>query len=100
MQGDDYAVLADFLHDAKRFILKNRHIADEVPLQIYCAGLVFAPQRAIIRREFQSELPSWIFQFPQVNETWSTELQTLEGHSDWVLSVAFSPNGRLLASGF
>ncbi|KAL3431436.1 hypothetical protein BDV09DRAFT_150745 [Aspergillus tetrazonus] len=49
--------LADFLHDAKRFILKNRQIADEAPLQIYCAGLVFTPRTAIIRELFQSELP-------------------------------------------
>jgi WD40 repeat protein len=35
---------------------------------------------------------------PQVEEIWSSELQTLEGHSDGVKSVAFSPDGRLLAS--
>ncbi|KAJ5667113.1 hypothetical protein N7507_002977 [Penicillium longicatenatum] len=35
---------------------------------------------------------------PRVEEEWSAELQTLEGHSSWVNSVAFSPNGRLLAS--
>ncbi|THC87338.1 hypothetical protein EYZ11_013216 [Aspergillus tanneri] len=96
---DDNSVLADFLYDAKRFVLKNRQIADEAPLQIYCSGLVFAPRSAIIRRVFQSYLPRWIGQFPQVQETWSAELQTLEGHSDWVESVAFSPDGRLLASG-
>ncbi|OQD94832.1 hypothetical protein PENSOL_c023G07534 [Penicillium solitum] len=98
IKGDDNSVMADFLHDGKRFLLKNHQIADEAPLQIYCAGLVFAPQRTIIRREFKSDLPSWICQFPQVQESWSAELQTLEGHTDWVESVAFSPDGRLLAS--
>ncbi|PKY04550.1 WD domain-containing protein, partial [Aspergillus campestris IBT 28561] len=96
---DDDSVLTDFLHDAKRFVLKNRQIADKAPLQIYYAGLVFTPRSAVIRREFQSELPTWISQFPQVNETWSAELQTLEGHTGSVYSVAFSPNGQLLASG-
>ncbi|KAJ5174130.1 uncharacterized protein N7482_000007 [Penicillium canariense] len=99
ISGDNNFALSSFLHDAKRFVLKNRQMADEAPLQIYCAGLVFAPRTAIIRREFQSELPSWICQLPQVNETWSAELQALEGHSDSVNSVAFSPDGRLVASG-
>ena len=30
---------------------------------------------------------------------WSAELQTLEGHRGWVDAVAFSPDGKLLASG-
>ncbi|KAL4776957.1 hypothetical protein BDW60DRAFT_203057, partial [Aspergillus nidulans var. acristatus] len=97
--GSENSALADFLHDAKRFVLKNHQITDEAPLQIYCAGLVFAPQTAIVRTEFKQDLPSWICQLPQVNENWSAELQTLEGHSGSVRSVAFSPNGRLLASG-
>ncbi|KAF6783768.1 WD-repeat protein [Colletotrichum sojae] len=31
---------------------------------------------------------------------WNACQQTLEGHSIWVYSVAFSPDGRQLASGF
>ncbi|CAI7568060.1 unnamed protein product [Penicillium pancosmium] len=91
--------LAAFLEDAKRFILKNRHIADEAPLQVYYAGLIFAPQKSIIRREFNREFPTCISQLPRAEENWSAELQTLEGHSSRVESVAFSPDGRLLASG-
>ncbi|CAG8888404.1 unnamed protein product [Penicillium egyptiacum] len=97
--GDHNAELSEFLHDAKRFILKNRQIADEAPLQVYCSGLVFAPRNAIIRREFEAQLPSWIYQLPQVQERWSAELQALEGHSSSVQSVAFSPDSQLLASG-
>ncbi|CAG8909902.1 unnamed protein product [Penicillium egyptiacum] len=54
---------------------------------------------SIIRREFKAEFPTWISQLPRVEEKWSAELQALEGHSDSVSSVAFSPDGRLLASG-
>ncbi|CAI7611180.1 unnamed protein product [Penicillium pancosmium] len=97
--GDNHAAMSEFLHDAKRFILKNWQIADEAPLQLYCSGLMFAPQKSIIRREFKSSLPTWISHLPQVEESWSAELQTLEAHQDSIFSVTFSPDGRLLASG-
>ncbi|KAJ5765710.1 hypothetical protein N7520_005269 [Penicillium odoratum] len=93
------SIMSDFLYDAKQFVLKYHYIADKAPLQIYCAGLVFAPRTSIIRTEFEPDLPSWINHFPQVNEKWSEELLVLEGHRGGVYSVAFSPNGRLLASG-
>ncbi|KAL2816139.1 WD40-repeat-containing domain protein [Aspergillus granulosus] len=48
---------------------------------------------------FKDDLPSWVCRLPEVNKNWSAELQTLEGHSGLVTSVAFSPNGQLLASG-
>ena len=70
-----------------------------MPLQIYYAGLVFAPRTAIIREQFQSEIPDSICHFPQIYDNWSAELQALEGHTGSVRSVAFSPDGRLLASG-
>ena len=36
---------------------------------------------------------------PRVENNWNALLQTLEGHSDWVNAVAFSRDGRTLASG-
>ncbi|KAL2839409.1 putative wd40 protein [Aspergillus pseudoustus] len=99
IQDDQHSATCDFLQDAKRFILKNRQIADKAPLQIYCAGLIFAPQTSIVRRMFKAELPSWIGHLPRVEERWSAELEALEGHLDSVISVAFSPDNHLLASG-
>lgn len=52
-----------------------------------------------MRRIFDTEIPKWIFQLPKVEEYWSAELQTLEGHDGLVHSVVFSPDGQLLASG-
>ncbi|KAE8410476.1 hypothetical protein BDV36DRAFT_289565 [Aspergillus pseudocaelatus] len=91
--------LAAFLHDAKRFVLKNLQIANKAPLQIYYAGLVFTPQMSIVRKEFKAEFPTRIYQLPRVEQRWGADLQTLEGHSDLVTSLTFSPDGRLLASG-
>lgn len=73
-------------------------MADDAPLQLYYSGLIFAPRTSIIRREFEEELPNWIYELPEIEETWHAELQTLEGHSNSVRSVAFCHDGRLLAS--
>ena len=91
--------MSQFLQDAKRFILKNSQIADIAPLQLYASGIIFAPKMAIARRNFERELPDWIYRGPRVEETWSPELQTLEGHSGFVQSVAFSSDSQVLASG-
>ena len=91
--------MSEFLLDARRFILKNSQIADIAPLQIYASGLIFAPGEAIIRSKFERKLPDYIERGPRVEENWSQELQTLEGHSSLIQSVAFSPDGRVLASG-
>ena len=36
----------------------------------------------------------WIQKNPRVQAYWSAMLQTLEGHSGYVNSVAFSPDGN------
>ncbi|KAL4733373.1 WD domain protein [Aspergillus similis] len=98
-RNQDNSELLGFLDDAKHFTLKFGQVADIAPLQLYSSGLVFVPKMAIIRQYFEKELPDWIQRGPEVEEDWSSELQTLEGHSNLVQSVAFSPDRRLLASG-
>ncbi|KAJ5690340.1 hypothetical protein N7462_004732 [Penicillium macrosclerotiorum] len=90
--------LSRFLQDARKFIFMTRQLIDFAPLQLYCSGLVFSPKQSIIRQQFSNELPSWMMSLPKVEESWSAELQTLESHSGSVNSVAFSPNGQLIAS--
>lgn len=81
-----------------RFTLKNRQLADMAPLQVYSSGLMFTPRNSVIRELYNNELSCWS-QLPKVEESWSANIQTLEGHSGTVTSVAFCSDGRLLASG-
>ncbi|KAI9777124.1 MAG: hypothetical protein M1839_009080 [Geoglossum umbratile] len=88
-----------FIYDSKRFILYNRSIIEEAPLQTYCSALMFTPEKSIVRKQFENHIPSWICKKPRVQVKWDATLQTLEGHSCSVNSVAFSPDGKLVASG-
>jgi WD40 repeat protein len=63
------------------------------------SALVFSPVRSLIRRLFKEDEPKWITINPAMEGGWSACIQTLEGHSSSVSSVAFSPDGKLVASG-
>jgi WD40 repeat protein len=76
----------------------SRIAIEQAPLQTYISALIFAPKRSITRNKFEREIPNWIIRLPRVREEWSAALQTLEGHSRGVNAVAFSPDGKLVAS--
>ncbi|KAH8585299.1 quinon protein alcohol dehydrogenase-like superfamily [Bisporella sp. PMI_857] len=90
--------LSEFVHDTKRFVLYNRPAIEQAPFQTYCSALVFAPAMSIVRKQFKDCVPQWMRRPPEVESNWNALLQTLEGHSDSVIAVAFSPDGKLLAS--
>ncbi|KAH8803728.1 putative WD-repeat protein [Hyaloscypha sp. PMI_1271] len=87
------------IHDAKRFALYNRSIIEKMPLQLYYSALIFAPEKSIIRKQFEGYIPDWIQLKPKVQTHWKAALQTLEGHTSSVSSVAFSPDGKQIVSG-
>ncbi|KAM3066213.1 hypothetical protein ACMFMG_012117 [Clarireedia jacksonii] len=82
-----------------RFALYSRSVIEQTPLQAYCSALVFAPEKSIVRTRFEKDIPPWIQNKPIVEPYWNAMLQTLEGHTSWVSSVAFSPNGKQIVSG-
>ncbi|KAK6509346.1 hypothetical protein TWF481_004098 [Arthrobotrys musiformis] len=86
-----------FLCDAKRFILQNRWIVDQAPLQLYSSALIFSPQKSIIRKVFQGHIPRWIRRLPKTPESWGAELQKLEGSDYFSNVLAFLPDGRLVS---
>ncbi|KIM92953.1 hypothetical protein OIDMADRAFT_94684, partial [Oidiodendron maius Zn] len=52
-----------------------------------------------VRTTFEKCIPPWIQKKPRVEVYWNAMLQTLEGHSGLVYSVAFSPDGTQIVSG-
>jgi hypothetical protein len=55
-------------------------------------------RKSLVRKLFQHKEPDCIKIMPAVHDGWNACLQTLEGHSDFVTSVAFSHNSTRLAS--
>jgi WD40 repeat protein len=98
-KADESPDLFAFIHDAKRFALYNRSVIEQTPLQSYCSALIFSPEKSIIRAKFEKCIPTWIQGKPKVQAHWNAAIQTLEGHTSSVSSVAFSPDGKQVVSG-
>jgi WD40 repeat protein len=90
--------VAKFVYNAKRFILYNRLAIEQAPIQTYYSALVFALVISIVRKQFIDYVSQWVRRLPEVENNWDALVQTLEGHSDEVNAVAFSPDGKTLAS--
>jgi len=90
--------LTNQVRDARRFILYHKWVIENSPLQVYASALVFSPTRSLMREAYKQEEPEWITTKPIIEDHWNACLQMLEGHSDGVMSVAFSHDSKLLAS--
>ncbi|OJJ71136.1 hypothetical protein ASPBRDRAFT_30878 [Aspergillus brasiliensis CBS 101740] len=90
--------VSKLLYDAKRFALKNIPMAKEFPLQLYSSGLVFAPEKCMVRNTFSHSIPPYFSQLPRVPQHWGLELQILETGSGPVDGLAFSPDGQTFLS--
>ncbi|KAF1957653.1 hypothetical protein CC80DRAFT_471085 [Byssothecium circinans] len=98
LAGPSASSISAFLRDAERFTLRFQSVLADAPLQIYCSALVFAPEKSLIRQTFVDEVVQRVNMLSMREEDWDACRSTLEGHSDWVRAVAFSPDGQLLVA--
>ncbi|KAM0804992.1 hypothetical protein BDR22DRAFT_885082 [Usnea florida] len=95
----EHRTLHAVVQDAERFILSNRAVIEKAPLQTYASALVFSPTESLTRKCYSDQLPAWLVRHPTVQESWGNSVQTLEGHEGHVTAIAFSHDGKYLATG-
>jgi WD40 repeat protein len=71
---------------------------ESYPLQTYVSALLFSPTGSLIRQLFQHEEPEGVCIRLMLRDSWNACLQTLEGYSSTVTSVAFLYDLARLAS--
>jgi WD40 repeat protein len=96
MRGGDE--LTKLFQDARRYIMYHKGPIESYPLQSYASALLFSPTESAIRKLFQHEEIEGITVKLEMSSSWGACLQTLEGHSNGVKSVAFSHDSTKLAS--
>ncbi|KFY37032.1 hypothetical protein V494_04899 [Pseudogymnoascus sp. VKM F-4513 (FW-928)] len=90
------AKLRDFVRDARQFILDYKSDVIEYPLRIY-PNAVQRVRSGSMKEIHIPKLQAW---GSRSSEAWGTLVTILEGHTSAVFDLAFSPDGKLLASGF
>ena len=88
-----------FLKDAEALVVTYYSIIEEAPLQTYGAALMFCPTESEMKRLFWEEqrLPC-IKSVAGIERYWDLHRQALAGHDGRVTAIAFSPDGKTLAS--
>ncbi|KAI1132765.1 WD40-repeat-containing domain protein [Nemania abortiva] len=86
--------------DAETFAFRHKKLLERAPLQVYGTALVLSPTTNGIRNHYWDDrLPSIIGVQANIGDNWDTEFETIGWNISRVDVVAFSPDGKMLASG-
>ncbi|KAF4905507.1 Vegetative incompatibility protein HET-E-1 [Colletotrichum viniferum] len=92
--------LKNIVWDARRFLQYFREGIENSPLQTYQSALLFSPSRSVIGDSFRDRELHGVELIAGVGEAWTACLQSLEVGGNEVSPVAFSHDGKTLASAY
>ncbi|TDL19768.1 WD40 repeat-like protein [Rickenella mellea] len=86
----------DFVKDAVKFVsVFGKVIMQSVPY-IYLSALPFAPETSLLAKHYLPHFSqTMVIQLGKAHE-WPALQHTLEGHTDRIVSVAYSPDGKYI----
>ncbi|KAF7982794.1 hypothetical protein HWV62_25709 [Athelia sp. TMB] len=91
--------LVEFAKDAIRFVnVFAPPISESVP-HIYLSALPFSPRSSRISQQYLRKYPCVLRLLSGHLDSWPSQWKMIEGHSSWVRSVSFSPDGKHILSG-
>ncbi|KAJ6487440.1 WD40 repeat-like protein [Mycena vitilis] len=91
--------LHNFCSDGQRFITFFLPAIVQCAPQIYLSALALAPTRSKISATFYQSFPRLVKATKGQMEQWPATVAVLERHTYWVMSVAFSSDGKHIVSG-
>jgi WD40 repeat protein len=66
---------------------------NKAPLQIYSSALIFAPEKSIVREQFDSSIPLWVITRPIMQSYWDPCLATFETQHEHGAKILPFPTG-------
>ncbi|KAJ7142327.1 WD40-repeat-containing domain protein [Mycena epipterygia] len=91
--------LEDFAADAIKFVAAFAPVIAQSAPHIYLSALPFSPHESRIAKQFTTSFPYTLKASGPLAEHWPVIQKVLRGHTDWVTSVHFSPDGTQIVSG-
>ncbi|KAI0883900.1 WD40 repeat-like protein [Annulohypoxylon maeteangense] len=91
-------LLGAIIQDAYLFIRLHQSLNTPKDVSVHNT-LLFSPTESIIKRVWVKKAFPWLLSPPAMDRQWGRNIRTFDGHTDRVRSVAFSSDGKLIASG-
>ena len=88
-----------FIRDGTKFVENFAGMIEKSTPHLYLSALSFSPSNSIVARCLLDRFPGIAKVIVGQHCDWPRSQQALQGHTDSVTTVAFSPDGKHIVSG-